>query len=307
MHIPVLLKPILEILKEKKDLTIIDGTFGQGGYSREFLEMGHKVIAFDRDPEAEKVAAEFKAHYGDRFIFHRAEFSKIDQYITEPVDIVVFDLGVSSPQIDQPERGFSVRFDGPLDMRMSQTGMSAQEVVNTYSAEKLADIIYTYGEDRDSRRIARLIVKAREINPIKTTLELSKIIIKVNPNPKKAFDSVIRAFQAIRIYVNNELEELEKGLNAAGKVLNFEGLLMVVSFHSLEDRIVKDFVKKASGPLSPSRYAPIPQGSPAKFQSFGRNIITPDENELHENPRSRSAKLRVAIRTDVPWEQEKSG
>jgi 16S rRNA (cytosine1402-N4)-methyltransferase len=306
MHIPVLLEPILKIIQDHKaPMTIVDGTFGQGGYTKAFLSLGHRVIAFDRDPLAHDIAREFKKIHGNQFDFFQCEFSKLSQHIQEPVGAVVFDLGVSSPQIDTPERGFSVRFDGPLDMRMSQQGISAKEVVNTFSAEQLADIIYQYGEDRDSRKIARLIIKAREQKEIETTLELTKIISKVNFNPKKAFDSVIRTFQGIRIYVNNELAELQMGLRCAGKILSPEGLLMVVSFHSLEDRIVKDFLKESFGPLPPSRYVPLSHSVEPTFSAFKKGLIIPDQNEIDTNPRSRSAKLRVALRTNAPWEEKK--
>ncbi len=302
-HIPVLLSPILKILESCPCGTIIDGTFGQGGYTRAFLERGWNVIAFDRDPYAHQCAKILESIYPNQFSFFKDCFSNIEKYIQFPVNAVVFDLGVSSPQIDQPERGFSVRFNGPLDMRMSQTGICAKEVVNTLTQEEIANIIYLYGEDHDSRKIAKLIVRAREKKNIETTSELVEIIQKVNRNPKKAFDSVIRAFQAIRIYVNNELEELEKGLNAASRVLSSEGLLMVVSFHSLEDRITKTFIKTSLGVTPSSRYIPFSDNEQPIFESFGKNFISPTQEEIQQNPRSRSAKLRVAKRTKHPWKE----
>lgn len=302
-HIPVLLSPIVKILESCPIGTIVDGTFGQGGYTRAFLEKGWKVIAFDRDPYALNCAKKLELLYPNHFSFFNDCFSNLEQHIQEPVNAVVFDLGVSSPQIDQPERGFSVRFNGPLDMRMSQTGICAKEVVNTFTQKEIANIIYLYGEDHDSRKIARLIVQAREKKNIETTCELVEIIQKVNKNPKKAFDSVIRSFQAIRIYVNNELEELEKGLNAASRVLSSEGLLMVVSFHSLEDRIAKTFIKTSLGKTPSSRYIPFSENEQPVFESFGKSLIVPTQEEIQENPRSRSAKLRVAKRTKHPWKE----
>ena len=302
MHVPVLLNPILDHLKNYKNLHIIDGTFGRGGYTKTFLNLGFHVTAFDRDPDSVIFAEKIKTDYPEHFEFIHDQFSNMGQ-ISKKIDAVVLDLGVSSPQIDSPERGFSVRFDGPLDMRMSKDGISAYDLVNSLDQEALANIIFQYGEERDSRKIAHLIAKSRLISPIKTTLQLVEIIKKVNAHPKKALDSAIRTFQALRIYVNNELEELKQGLTSAGKMLTNEGLLIVVTFHSLEDRIVKNFIKSCTKKdESVSRYTPTGK----EFNPTFREVIkhqSPSPDEINSNPRSRSAKLRIAERTSAPWRE----
>ena len=259
-----------------------------------------KVIAVDRDPLAFEMAAEWIGEYGDRIETVAGVFSKLDEYGTD-LDGVVLDLGVSSMQLDLAERGFSFMRDGPLDMRMSQEGPSAADLCNEADEAELADIIYLYGEERASRRIAKAIVAAR---PLTSTLQLAKIVEGCLPRAKPGQSHpATRTFQALRIAVNNEYGELAEGLMAAERALKPGGQLAVVTFHSVEDRMVKRFLQARSGnTANANRYAPeIEQVTPA-WRIEKRKAIGPDEQELAENPRSRSAKLRVAIRTDAPAE-----
>ena len=240
-HTSVLLSSVLQVL-ENIHGTIVDATFGAGGYTRALLQTDSdkKVIAFDRDEATVRPFANQIEHdFPNRFTFFADCFSHLDQHISEPVDAIVADLGVSSMQIDTPERGFSWRFDAPLDMRMGNQPLTAADIVNTYSEEDLAHIIYIYGEEKASRRIAKNIVQNR---PILSTKHLADVIHQVMPHPKDGSDSAMRTFQAIRIAVNDELAELEHFLNISAKLLKSGGKLVVVSFHSLEDRIVKDFL-----------------------------------------------------------------
>ena len=297
-HIPVLIRPLIAAVSPVSGVWL-DGTFGNGGYTRELLDAGaDKVIGVDRDQHAFELAAEWVAGYGDRIELVEGVFSKLDQYASD-LDGVVLDLGVSSMQLDVAERGFSFMRDGPLDMRMSQTGISAADLCNDAEEAELADIIYLYGEERASRRIAKAIVAAR---PLTTTGELAKIVEGCLPRAKpKQSHPATRTFQALRIAVNNEYGELAMGLMAAERALKPGGQLAVVTFHSVEDRMVKRFLQARSGnTANANRYAPeVEQITPA-FRVEKRKAIGPDEQELSENPRSRSAKLRVAIRTDAP-------
>lgn len=297
-HIPVL---IGAILRECAPIhgTWLDGTFGAGGYTRALLEAGAEtVIAVDRDPLAFELAGEWAGAHGDRIVMQPGVFSKLDEYGTG-LDGVVLDLGVSSMQLDRAERGFSFMQDGPLDMRMSQDGPSAADIVNDADEGVLADILFQYGEERASRRIARAIVTAR---PITTTLELVGVIEKCLPRPKPGQSHpATRSFQALRIAVNNEYDELYQGLMAAERALKPGGKLAVVTFHSVEDRMVKRFMTARGGrQANANRYAPEVQAAPAQFDLKTRKAIGPDRDELDMNPRSRSAKLRVAVRTDAP-------
>ena len=299
-HIPVLIRPLIAAVAPVSGVWL-DGTFGNGGYTRELLAAGAaKVIAVDRDPLAFEMAQDWMAGFGDRIEMIEGTFSKLDEY-GQDLDGVVLDLGVSSMQLDIAERGFSFMRDGPLDMRMSQSGLSAADLVNTADEFELADIIYLYGEERASRRIARTIVAAR---PVMTTLQLAKIVEGCLPRAKpKQSHPATRTFQALRIAVNDEYGELWKGLMAAERALKPGGQLAVVTFHSVEDRMVKRFLQARSGNLAnANRYAPETTQAVAAFEVKKRKAISADADELAANPRSRSAKLRIAVRTDAPAE-----
>ncbi|MFD0911457.1 16S rRNA (cytosine(1402)-N(4))-methyltransferase RsmH [Ruegeria arenilitoris] len=300
-HIPVLLRPLLGAVHPVSG-TWLDGTFGAGGYTRGLLEAGaDMVIGVDRDPLAFEMVAEWAAVYGDRLVMQPGVFSRMDEYASN-LDGVVLDLGVSSMQLDQAERGFSFMKDGPLDMRMSQEGESAADLVNTATEEQLADILFHYGEERASRRIARAIVKARTESPITTTLRLAEIVESCLPRAKPGQSHpATRSFQALRIAVNAEYEELFQGLMAAERALKPGGQLAVVTFHSVEDRMVKRFFQSRAGKTGrANRYAPEIQQDQPQFTLKTRKAIGPDPQELQDNPRARSAKLRVAVRTDAP-------
>ncbi|MEL6618942.1 MAG: 16S rRNA (cytosine(1402)-N(4))-methyltransferase RsmH [Pseudomonadota bacterium] len=297
-HIPVLIDAIVERCAPIEG-TWLDGTFGAGGYTRALLDAGaDQVIAVDRDPLAFDMAADWAGAYGDRLVMQPGVFSKLDAY-GQGLDGVVLDLGVSSMQLDQAARGFSFMKDGPLDMRMSQDGPSAADIVNTADEGVIADILFHYGEERASRRIARAILTAR---PITTTLELAGVIEKCLPRPKPGQSHpATRSFQALRIAVNNEYDELYQGLMAAERALKPGGKLAVVTFHSVEDRMVKRFLTARSGSgARANRYAPETEVEAAQFTLPTKKAIAPTQAEVAANPRARSAKLRVAIRTDAP-------
>ena len=300
MHIPVLLRPLLAAVAPVSGIWA-DGTFGAGGYTRGLLAAGATtVIGIDRDPVALRMAEGWATDYGPRLHLLLGTFSDLDTIADEPLDGVVLDLGVSSMQIDQPERGFSFQKDGPLDMRMSQSGESAADIINRAPEAVLADILYLYGEERASRRIARAIVEERR-DPILTTLRLAAIVAKCLPRPKPGQSHpATRSFQALRIAVNAEFAQLAQGLAAAERALKPGGLLAVVTFHSIEDRIVKRFLQVASGHDSnANRYAPATTQAVPRFDLLSK-AIGPDDDELAENPRARSAKLRIARRTAAP-------
>lgn len=300
-HIPVLLRPLLAAVSPISG-TWLDGTFGAGGYTRGLLDAGaDRVVAVDRDPAAFEIAAEWTGQYEGRLVLQPGVFSRMDEYATG-LDGVVLDLGVSSMQLDQAARGFSFMKDGPLDMRMAQEGLSAADLVNKADAETLADILFHYGEERASRRIAGAILRARAEAPIATTLQLAGIIEGCLPRAKPGQSHpATRSFQALRIAVNDEYKELFQGLMAAERALHPGGKLAVVSFHSIEDRIVKRFLQARTGSVGrANRYAPEAEPSPPQFTQKTRKAIGPDARELAENPRARSAKLRVAMRTDAP-------
>ena len=299
-HTPVLLRPLLAAVAPVGG-TWLDGTFGAGGYTRGLLEAGaDRVIAVDRDPLAFEMAADW-AGADPRIVMQQGVFSKMDSY-AQDLDGIVLDLGVSSMQLDRAERGFSFQKDGPLDMRMSQDGPSAADLVNEAEEETLANILFRYGEERASRRIARAIVRAREEAPISTTLELAALVEGCLPRAKPGQSHpATRSFQALRIAVNDEYGELFEGLMAAERALRPGGQLAVVTFHSVEDRMVKRFLTaRSNSGGNANRFAPeTVQGAP-QFTLRSRKAIGPDPQELDENPRSRSAKLRVAVRTDAP-------
>ncbi len=297
-HVPVLITSILDACAPISG-TWLDGTFGAGGYTRALLDAGADiVIAVDRDPLAFELAADWASEYGDRLRMQQGVFSELDTY-ADALDGVVLDLGVSSMQLDRAERGFSFQKDGPLDMRMSQDGVSAADLVNGADEAVLADILYHYGEERASRRIARAIMKAR---PITTTLALAEVIEGCLPRAKPGQSHpATRSFQAIRIAVNDEYGELWRGLMAAERALAPGGQLAVVTFHSVEDRMVKRFLTARSGGGGrANRYAPETEAVPAQFVLTPKKAINPSDAEIAANPRARSARLRVARRTDAP-------
>ena len=300
-HIPVLLRPLLAAVAPVRGVWL-DGTFGAGGYSRALLEAGaEKVIGVDRDPLAFEMAAPWAGNWGARLELVQGVFSRLDEY-AQGLDGVVLDIGVSSMQIDQAERGFSFMKDGPLDMRMSQEGRSAADIVNTADEDELADILFHYGEERASRRIARAIARARAEAPITTTLRLAELVEGCLPRAKPGQSHpATRSFQALRIAVNDEYGELVGGLEAAERALRPGGQLAVVTFHSVEDRIVKRFfTARSGGGGRGSRHAPDIAKAAPQFTQASRKAIGPDDQELAENPRARSAKLRVGQRTDAP-------
>jgi 16S rRNA (cytosine1402-N4)-methyltransferase len=297
-HIPVLLRALLQAVAPVSGLWV-DGTLGAGGYTRGLLEAGASdVLGIDRDPFAIDMAKTWGEAYGDRLRVVQDTFSNMDAHARDAQGVVL-DLGVSSMQLDQAERGFSFQKDGPLDMRMGQSGRSAADLVNEASEETLADILYLFGEERASRRIARAIVKARDLAPLSSTLELAGIVASCLPRSKPGqAHPATRSFQALRIAVNDEYAELVDGLEAAERVLAPGGKLTIVTFHSVEDRIVKRFLQaKTDVGGGGSRYAPETAARQPQFTQTTRKAIGPDVEELAANPRSRSAKLRVATRT----------
>ena len=307
-HLPVLVDEVVAQLDAAPGETHVDGTFGAGGYTRAILSKGvARVFAFDRDPDAIRYGEALAASSGGRLTLVPERFSRMRQALAargvDQVDGVVLDIGVSSMQLDEAERGFSFQGDGPLDMRMAQEGESAADFLNHADEAEIADVIYELGEEPKSRRIARAIVAAR---PIERTGQLAEIVRKaVGYNPGMKKDPATRTFQAIRIHVNQELAELEGGLAAAERVLLPGGRLAVVTFHSLEDRIVKRFLKERSGALpSGSRHRPAANetGPAPTFEAVGK-AVRPGAAELDANPRARSATLRAARRTTAPaWD-----
>jgi 16S rRNA (cytosine1402-N4)-methyltransferase len=304
-HQPVLLDEVAEGLAVQPGETHVDGTFGAGGYTKKILDQGAaRVFAFDRDPDAIRTGEALAAASGGRLTLVPERFSRMRQALAdldvEAVDGIALDIGVSSMQLDQPDRGFSFQADGPLDMRMSKDGRSAADFVNEADEAEIADVLYRYGEEPKSRRIARAIVAAR---PLSRTGELAAIVRKAlgwHAGMKK--DPATRTFQAIRIHLNEELEELEGGLEAAEQVLKPGGRLAVVTFHSLEDRVVKRFLKARSGATpAGSRHLPAQNDSgPAPtFEAVAKPVRASDA-ELRANPRARSATLRIARRTAAP-------
>ncbi|MEQ8824920.1 MAG: 16S rRNA (cytosine(1402)-N(4))-methyltransferase RsmH [Filomicrobium sp.] len=348
-HVPVLLTQVLEALEPKDGATYIDATFGAGGYTRAILDAAEcKVTAFDRDPTAIAGAVEMLSEYGERLRLLQSPFGDLYN-LTSPdseaglrgaFDGVVFDLGVSSMQLDQPERGFSFQADGPLDMRMEglgnlntqqagvgaraggreqvgvtgdaaegsmgqgdQAGLSAADVVNTFEEADLADIIFRLGEEKRSRAIAKAIVAQRADQPFSSTLELANLIQKVLGRGPPGKHPATRTFQALRMFVNDELGQLLHGLVGAERALKPGGKLVVVTFHSIEDRIVKRFINSRCGKTEGvSRHMPVPavpKHEPS-FQIINSRSLTSSKDELEANPRARSARLRMAVRTDAP-------
>lgn len=307
-HVSVLLDEVVSALASGPGDVVVDGTFGAGGYTRAILATGASVVAFDRDPSVQRFAAEFSATANSaadsRFRLIQDRFSQITAYLEDAsVDGVTLDLGVSSMQLDEAERGFSFMRDGPLDMRMGADGPTAADLVNELDPVELARILYVYGEEHASRRIASFIVKRRAERPFTRTLDLAAVIERALGGRKGAkVHPATRSFQGLRIAVNAELEELEAGLAAAERVLKPGGRLAVVTFHSLEDRIVKNFLAERAGRTpGGSRHAPpVAAGAPSSFQLISSKAIAPGEAELAVNPRARSSKLRAAVRTQAP-------
>ena len=294
-HNPVLLAKVLDALAPLKGRDIVDGTFGAGGYSLGFLQAGARVIAIDRDPNSIRFANQLSKEWGEKFCFVLGQFSHLDEFVNEQVDAIVLDIGVSSMQLDEGMRGFSFMRDGPLDMRMSGEGASAADLVNNLSEKQLSDILFAYGEEKRAKRIANAIILARNENPIKTTLELANLIEKTVGKTGKIHPAT-KSFQALRIAVNSEFDELVAGLFAAENLLKEGAILLVVSFHSLEDRIVKRFFASGSGSVSGSRHSPQIEQTAAVWQEIAKPIKA-NRGEIESNPRSRSATLRFAIRS----------
>ncbi|MDB5432903.1 MAG: rRNA ((1402)-N(4))-methyltransferase [Caulobacter sp.] len=303
-HVSVLLDEVVDALQPAAGKRIVDGTFGAGGYSRRFLDLGAEVIGFDRDPTAAQFAKPFPA---DRFRLIEARFSEMTELGVGSVDGVALDLGVSSMQVDEADRGFSFMRDGPLDMRMGSDGVTAADLVNTAEQDELARIIFVYGEERESRRVARFLVRRRQERPFTRTLDLAEVVERALGGRRGAkVHPATKTFQALRIAVNDELAEVEAGLVAAEQILKAGGRLAIVTFHSLEDRIVKAFLTERAGRLpGGSRHAPPVKGGPTPtFKLLFNGAHAPCDAETAANPRARSAKLRAAERTDAPaWRQ----
>jgi len=296
-HVPVLIEPLIAAVAPVSG-TWIDGTFGAGGYTRRLLDAGAgRVIGIDRDPMVAELTASWR---DDRIELVTTTFSQLDT-VTDHADGVVLDLGVSSMQIDTAERGFSFQKDGPLDMRMGADGPSAADLVRDLGEAALADVLYQYGEERASRRIAKAIVKARDLDPITRTLVLADIVAGCLPRPKPGQSHpATRSFQALRIAVNAEYDQISQGLNAAERLLKPGGYLAVVTFHSVEDRIVKRFFQSRADTKPGSRHAPATVEMRGTFDPVTRKAIKSTPDEIAANPRARSAVLRIGVRTDAP-------
>ncbi|MGO4282895.1 16S rRNA (cytosine(1402)-N(4))-methyltransferase RsmH [Bosea sp. TAB14] len=313
-HVPVLLAEVLAALAPKPGGRYLDGTFGAGGYSKAILDVAPDAIllGLDRDPSAIAGGADLVAAMAGRLTLSQARFGELaeeaERFRMVPLDGVVLDIGVSSMQIDQPERGFSFRFDGPLDMRMSGEGQSAADIVNEAEEGLLANIFYHYGEERRSRAVARAVIEARRKAPLATTKQLADLVAGIVRGEPGGAHPATRVFQALRIAVNDELGELVRALHAAEAVLGPGGRLVVVTFHSLEDRIVKQFLAERSGRMpSGSRHAPAVTSAQPTFRLVEKGAVAPSEAEMRANPRARSAKLRVAERNEAPPRRAEAG
>ena len=305
-HIPVLLGPGVEALAPRDGAVYVDGTFGGGGYAAALLEAARcRVVGIDRDPDAVRCGAALAARHSGRLQLIEGRFGEMERLVGAaapgPIAGVALDLGVSSNQLDSAERGFSFRFDGPLDMRMGTNGESAADLVARLSEEELAQLVRSLGEERFARRVARAIAAARRRSPIRRTGELAEIVRAAIPNREPGLDPATRTFQALRIAVNDELGELDRGLAGAERLLAPGGRLAVVAFHSLEDARVKDFLRRRSGEAAVSRHAPpLPGDRRPSFRLLARRAIRPGAAEIAGNPRARSARLRAAERTAAP-------
>ncbi|MEM9277591.1 MAG: 16S rRNA (cytosine(1402)-N(4))-methyltransferase RsmH [Pseudomonadota bacterium] len=301
-HVPVMLNEVLACLSPAEGQSFIDGTFGAGGYTEALLQAGAAVLAIDRDPNAIRGGSDMVARYKNRLTLRQGEFSNMRELAESSamnrVDGVVLDIGVSSMQLDEAERGFSFQKDGPLDMRMSQQGVSAADVVNHASQPDLTRIIGLLGEEKKASAVSREIVKAREVAKFATTLELATVVEKaVRRKPQDKIHPATRTFQALRIFVNQELQQLAKALFAAEELLKAGGNLVVVTFHSLEDRIVKLFFRDRCGGEQGSRHMPMVEKKMASFEIAGRGLLKASVGEAGTNPRARSAKVRWGKRT----------
>jgi len=306
-HIPVLLAEVLAALAPQGGDIMVDGTFGAGGYTLALLNAAAlRVIAIDRDPSAVARGRELAAQWDGRLDMVEGRFGDLAGLLAargiERINGLALDIGVSSMQLDQAERGFSFAKDGPLDMRMGGDGATAADLVNTTDETELANLIYRYGEERLSRRVAHAIVDVRRTEPFTRTLQLARVVRRAVPKSKDGIDSATRTFQALRIAVNDELGELERALAAAEQVLAPGGRLAVVTFHSLEDRVVKDFLKaRSGGGAQPSRHLPAAIIGPApSFTLLAKKAVRAGAEESARNPRARSGKLRTALRTAAP-------
>ena len=318
-HQPVMMREVVEAISPRNQGIYVDATFGRGGYTRAMLEAADcRVIAIDRDPDAIAAGQNLRDEFPDRLAIIHGDFAELAALAATGaavlgvgpafedclvqggwVDGITFDLGLSSPQVDVAQRGFSFRLDGPLDMRMSKTGEDAASWINRVDERELATVLWRYGEERASRRIAKAITTARAEAPINRTAQLATIIRAVLPRQRPGqIDPATRSFQAIRIWINDELDQLEAGLDAAEHLLADSGVLAVVSFHSLEDRIVKQFIRQRSGgDARPNRHQPMMAATaPPRFRMHRRKPAVPMAGEAEANPRARSARLRVAIR-----------
>jgi len=303
-HLPVMLREVLLHLAPRDGGLYIDATFGAGGYSREILEAAKcKVVAIDRDQSAVAAGMALVEEFQGRLTLIEDRFSRLDQTAHDlgfaSVDGVVLDVGVSSMQLDAPARGFSFRADGPLDMRMERRGKSAADVVNGLPEAELARILAVLGEERRARVVARAMAEARKRAPIRTTGALADLVRGIVPSKPGDIDPATRSFQALRIYVNDELAELAAALAAAERILAPGGRLVVVSFHSLEDRLVKTFLAARSRAAAASRHRPEARALPATFRLATKKVLAPSAKEIADNPRARSAKLRAAVRTEA--------
>lgn len=298
-HLPVMIDEVIKICNPKNGGNFMDCTFGAGGYSKELLKFrSTKVVAFDRDSHVIELANKLKDNFQSRFVFYNKKFSKIDLTSPNKFDAVIFDLGLSSIQLDDLSRGFSFRSKSELNMSMGQTEISAKKVVNTYSSQDLRDILKIFGEEQDATKISRNIVKERIKNDIRTTDELVRIIKRSKKKNYKKINESTKTFQAIRIFVNKEVNELIEGVIKATKILKPGGKLIVISFHSIEDKIIKFYFKNFSKNRSRSnKYLPENVDNLSLFDDYKNKVIKASSKEVKRNPRSRSAKLRVAIRS----------
>jgi len=305
-HIPVMLDEVLAALSPRDGGAYVDGTFGTGGYTRALLDVADTTVwAIDRDPDAIRRGDALREEFGERLTLLQGRFGEMTRLLRaaglERVDGVVLDLGVSSPQLCDAERGFSFRFDGPLDMRMEKAGPSAADLVNTLDELELARLIRELGDEKRARRVARFIVEARAAGPITRTSELAKIVRRAVPQSRSRIDPATRTFMALRLQVNDELGQLDAALRAAEEMLAPRGHLVVVSFHSLEDRRVKKFMQDRGGarPDSSRHMPPVMAHHAPSFRLLRRGAVKPRDAEIEHNPRSRSARLRASERTEA--------
>ena len=300
-HIPVLRDEVIKQLNPVDNKTYVDATFGQGGYTKGILNSSNCfVIAIDRDADSIKYAEILKKKYKSNFFFRKERFSNIENVIKKKIDGITFDLGISNTQINNPKRGFSFMYDGPLDMRMGtqkEKSLTAENIINNFSEKELSEIFYRYGEVRNSFKISKEIVKARNFKKISSTTQLAEIINRIKLQKNKKINPSTKVFQALRIFINSELLELETALKKCLKILNKKAKIVVVSFHSLEDRIVKNFFREYSG-YKVNNYKHLPYKTETMdkplLRIVNKKTITPSLEEIKSNPRARSAKLRAA-------------